>query len=208
MNARYVRSGCCDRDCSTVEKHCQPNAGALATCYALADNGTEGCGLCAQGTCQVDTFMAGVVTTVWDWLKQLNAHGFGGYHDWRLAKESGFNPGDNELETILLMPWPCTTDPLPCIDPIFGPTQPDLHWSATTKGPTGPTRPSDACSSTSCTATMATSASGARSTCGPCASPSSPRRGRAPAARRSPPARVAHAGCSRDAAACSRLSLS
>jgi hypothetical protein len=143
VNARYAWSGCCDHDCSTVATHCQPNAGASATCYALADNGTEGCGLCTSGTCQVDAFGIGVTTTVWDWLNQMNAYGFAGHHDWRLAKESGFNPGPQELESILLMPFPCTTDPLPCIDPIFGPTSPDTYWSATTKGPTGPTRPSD-----------------------------------------------------------------
>jgi hypothetical protein len=143
VNARYAWSGCCDRDCSTAERHCQPNAGASATCFALADNGTAGCGLCTSGTCEIDAFGLGIATTVWDWLTQMNAYGFAGHHDWRLPKESGFNPGPLELETILLMPFPCTTDPLPCIDPIFGPTSPDLYWSATTKGSTGPTRPSD-----------------------------------------------------------------
>jgi hypothetical protein len=142
VNARYAWSGCCDRDCSTVETHCQPNAGASATCFALAD-GAEGCGLCTTGTCYVDAFGVGT-TTVWDWLNQLNAYGFAGHHDWRLARESGFNPGERELETILLMPHPCTTDPLPCIDPIFGPTIADIYWSATTKGATGPGRPNDA----------------------------------------------------------------
>jgi hypothetical protein len=143
VNARYAWSGCCERDCSTVETHCQPNAGASATCFALAD-GAEGCGLCATGsTCYVDSFGL-ATTTVWDWLNQLNAYGFAGHHDWRLARESGFNPGPNELETILLMPHPCTTDPLPCIDPIFGPTMSDIYWSATTKGATGPGRPNDA----------------------------------------------------------------
>jgi hypothetical protein len=143
VNTRYAWAGCCDWDCSTVETHCQPNAAAVATCLALADNGTEGCQLCATGTCQVDVFMMGVQTTVWDWLNQVNADGFAGHSDWRLAKEWGFNTGPKELESILLMPYPCTTDPLPCIDPIFGPTMPDLYWSATTKGPTGPMRPSD-----------------------------------------------------------------
>jgi hypothetical protein len=143
VNNRYAWSGCCDFDCSTVETHCQPNAAASATCFALADNGTEGCGLCATGTCRVNAF--GIeTTTIWDWINQVNAYGFAGHDDWRLAKESGFNAGDRELESILLMPHPCTTDPLPCIDPIFGPTIPDIYWSATTKGPTGPGRPSDA----------------------------------------------------------------
>jgi hypothetical protein len=143
VSTLYVWSGCCDFDCSTVEKHCQPNAAASATCMALADNGTEGCGLCETGTCQM-TLLPGATTTVWDWLSHVNAYGFAGHDDWRLAKENGFNPGPNELESILLMPFPCTTDPLPCIDPIFGPTGTEFpYWSATTKGATGPTRPSD-----------------------------------------------------------------
>jgi len=35
-----------------------------------------------------------------------------------------------ELETILLVPYPCGTSP--CIDPIFGPTAANDYWSATT----------------------------------------------------------------------------
>jgi hypothetical protein len=140
---RYSWAGCCDWDCSTIENHCQPNAAAVDTCLALADNGTEGCSLCTTGTCRVDVFAVGAKTTVWDWLNEVNGYGFAGHSDWRLAKESGFNAGPKELESILLMPEPCTTGPLPCIDPIFGPTMPDNYWSATTKGPTGPTRPSD-----------------------------------------------------------------
>jgi hypothetical protein len=38
--------------------------------------------------------------------------------------------GDRELESILLAPFPCGTSP--CVDPIFGPTAPELYWSATT----------------------------------------------------------------------------
>ncbi len=34
-----------------------------------------------------------------------------------------------ELESIVLAPFPCGTDP--CIDPIFGPTASSLYWSAT-----------------------------------------------------------------------------
>jgi hypothetical protein len=144
VEARYPWSGCCDFDCSTVEKHCQPDAAASATCFALADNGTEGCGMCATGTCQTNFFDTGATTTVWGWLNKVNADNFAGHDDWRLAKENGFNPGPNELETILLRPEPCNTGGAPCIDPIFGPTKAESYWSATTKGATGPTRPSDA----------------------------------------------------------------
>jgi hypothetical protein len=142
VTARYPWAGCCDYDCTTVATHCQPDAAASATCMALAE-GTEGCGLCATGTCMTNFFDSGATTTVWGWLNKVNADAFAGHADWRLAKENGFNPGSHELESILLMPFPCTTDPLPCIDPIFGPTMPETYWSATTKGATGPTRPSD-----------------------------------------------------------------
>jgi hypothetical protein len=40
------------------------------------------------------------------------------------------------LESILLSPFPCGTSP--CIDAIFGPTAPNIYWSATTFAP-GPT---------------------------------------------------------------------
>ena len=56
---------------------------------------------------------------------------FAGHDDWRLPREAGISAtGDRELESILLAPFPCGTQP--CIDPIFGPTAPDLYWSATT----------------------------------------------------------------------------
>ena len=49
--------------------------------------------------------------------------GFAGHSDWRL-------PSVTELQTILLAPSPCAARP--CIDPVFGPTAPDIYWSVTT----------------------------------------------------------------------------
>lgn len=47
---------------------------------------------------------------------------FAGQCDWRL-------PTLEELQTILSTPYPCATSP--CIDPIFGMTQPFNYWTAT-----------------------------------------------------------------------------
>jgi hypothetical protein len=48
---------------------------------------------------------------------------FAGHCDWRL-------PTSAELQTILLEPFLCGTQP--CIDPIFGSTQSSVYWSSTT----------------------------------------------------------------------------
>src|SRR5262249_25913727 len=74
-------------------------------------------------------------TAYTDFLVKLNTPPcFAGHCDWRLPSEEGHNPpgtGANELESILLAPFPCGTSP--CIDPIFGPTVADAtFWSATT----------------------------------------------------------------------------
>jgi Protein of unknown function (DUF1566) len=92
----------------------------------------------------VDPFDFGAITTVWDWLSQVNAANFAGHSDWRLPSEEACNScwsgpftytcgscTPHELETILLAPHPCEIAH-PCIDSIFGPTRDDNHWSAST----------------------------------------------------------------------------
>jgi len=71
-------------------------------------------------------------TAFTDFLVKLNTPPcFAGHCDWRLPSEDGRNgSGPNELESILLAPYPCGTRP--CIDPIFGPTVDYKYWSATT----------------------------------------------------------------------------
>jgi hypothetical protein len=124
VNNRYVWAGCCEDGCATM---CQPNEAAAATCLAMAEAGTDGCAAqCPTGGCFVGR--AGAVTTIFDWINQLNAENFAGHGDWRVPAEAGFNPsGARELESILTLP--CTT--VPCIDPIFGPTANARYWSRT-----------------------------------------------------------------------------
>ena len=66
-----------------------------------------------------------------EWISEVNDRtndpnaqaGLGGHSDWRV-------PTIVELQTILLAPSPCGTNP--CIDPIFGPTTSAPAWSSTT----------------------------------------------------------------------------
>jgi hypothetical protein len=58
-----------------------------------------------------------------DFLSTLNTACFAGHCDWRL-------PTIEELQTILLEPFRCATDP--CIDAIFGPAIDANYWSSTT----------------------------------------------------------------------------
>ena len=132
----YTWAGCCNGVCSFEENWCQPNAAAAATC--ASHGGTVGCSTC-RGTCDVDPAGLGAITTVWDWVSQLNAANFAGHSDWRLPSEAGRNTcptcNPRELETILLSPPPCGTQP-PCIAPIFGPTVSSLYWSSTSDATT------------------------------------------------------------------------
>src|SRR5438093_853116 len=79
---------------------------------------------------------------VWDWLNRVNAANYAGHSDWRLPSEAGCNScysdhacscSPNELDTILLAPRDCYATP--CIDPIFGPTEQFIYWSASISAP-------------------------------------------------------------------------
>jgi hypothetical protein len=135
VTALYAWAGCCDGDCSSITTFCQPNAAAAATCAAGSDGGAQGCSTCAAGhTCNVDVDLVGIPTTVWDWINQLNAANFAGHDDWRLPSQAGNNTPSAAVELqplIDLMALGCGIDQ-PCIDPIFGPTAADAHFSATT----------------------------------------------------------------------------
>jgi hypothetical protein len=141
VNNLYSWAGCCNGDCSTVANFCQPNAAAATTCAAHADGGTQGCSTCASGTCNVDPFSDGALTTVWDWLNQVNAATFAGHSDWRLPSEGGNNSpstGGKELESIFDGSAPgCGTGlSSSCINAIFGPSaeaeSAGNYWSAST----------------------------------------------------------------------------
>ena len=139
----YPWSGSCS---GASSKACQPNLAAETACKAQTDMAywASGCEQCTggEGTCTVGPPS---IATVWDWLGQVNAANYAGHNDWRLPSESGCNtcwigspsfsctgcltPSAHELETILVSPYPCGTDP--CIDPIFGPTG-GSYWSAST----------------------------------------------------------------------------
>jgi len=97
------------------------------SCLATAEVGTDGCtDTCPTGGCF--TGRSGAITTIFDWVNQLNAENFAGHDDWRIPTEAAFNPsGSSELSSILESP--CTGDL--CIDPIFGPTIGTGYWSRT-----------------------------------------------------------------------------
>lgn len=72
--------GCTTGSCTGTEPVCQPNAEAANACSS-ATGGALGCAQCSSGTCNVDPFTQGAMTTIWDWLDQLNASNFAGYSD-------------------------------------------------------------------------------------------------------------------------------
>jgi hypothetical protein len=130
--------------CSGNTALCQPNAGASLACTTQT-GGAVGCDQCASGTCIVDPDHGGAVTTIWDWLNQVNASGFAGYDDWRIPTV-GYQGDMPELETILLpQSYPCSAVP-PVFKTNCNPNSPstlgctvtscsctaDTYWSATT----------------------------------------------------------------------------
>jgi len=112
VNNRYTWAGLC----TGSNALCQPNPAAAAAC-SDATAGALGCAVCSAGaTCNVDPFAAGAVTTIWDWLVQLNASNFAGYNDWRIAA-TGQDGGAPELESILAQVPTCTSSP--CVASVF-----------------------------------------------------------------------------------------
>lgn len=87
---RYRWSGFCSID---TGKSCQPNAAAAAACTAGVEGDPTGCDECTggDGTCTVNS---PAITTVWNWVAQLNTASFAGHTDWRA-------PTRQELEAIL-----------------------------------------------------------------------------------------------------------
>ncbi len=107
---RYTWAGACSGNTAL----CQPNASAAAACSAQT-GGAQGCAECASGTCIVDPFQHSAVTTIWDWLSQLNEQGLAGYNDWRIPS-LGFQGGRAEFETILGPTSPPCDPALPAFD--------------------------------------------------------------------------------------------
>lgn len=128
VNNTYNWTGCCNGSCTSMFL-CQPEAASGTSCATLSDGGTLGCSTnCGSSTCFIGP---NAITTIWDWINQLNASNLAGHSDWRIPSEGGNNfppTGSNELETILVTP--CVSSP--CIDPIFGPTRPSVYWSSST----------------------------------------------------------------------------
>jgi hypothetical protein len=104
-------------ECTIGGVFCQPNAAAAAAC-STQTGGAYGCAECSSGTCDVDPYGRGAITTIWDWLAaDMNTPpGFAGYTDWRIP-EVNLHGGAEELERILYEPYPCGIDP--CVDPLF-----------------------------------------------------------------------------------------
>jgi hypothetical protein len=80
----------------------------------------------------------GAITTVWDWVNQLNVAAFAGHSDWRLATSAGSvgepTGAPAELESILDTALGlCAGGSGPCISPIFGAPPGPQFWSASTR---------------------------------------------------------------------------
>lgn len=101
----YPFSGTCSLEPTVL---CQPDSESSAACFAGVESDPTGCAPCGfgQGTCTV----ASPGMTIWQWLGELNAAGFAGHDDWRIAKVE-------ELATIRVADW--TTAATPVVDGAF-----------------------------------------------------------------------------------------
>jgi hypothetical protein len=133
VDNRYAWAGRCSLDTGVL---CQPNTEAAATCAARS-GGAVGCTACgaSEGGCELPL---GAITTIWDWLNQINIASFAGHSDWRLATVAGSFSAQTgepaELESIY-DPGSCGGGGGACINPVFGPTISGLtgsYWSAST----------------------------------------------------------------------------
>lgn len=131
----YVWAGRCSLDSSFV---CQPDPAAAATCTSLS-GALFGCAQCpvGQGTCEID---APGITTVWDWVNQVNAAVFAGHADWRLPTSGGCcgTPTSDaaEIEAIYdLQGGACGGGAGGCTNAVFGPTASWWYHSASVRGP-------------------------------------------------------------------------
>lgn len=131
----YTWAGQCTLDQSVL---CQPNAAAATTC-AAETGGAFGCAECGpgEGTCSVELFTTGIVTTIWDWVNQLNATAFAGRTDWRLSTSAGCCGAPTgaaaELESLVDLMQPQCGDASnadACIAPMFGPTIANVYWTS------------------------------------------------------------------------------
>lgn len=127
----YSWAGRCTLDATVL---CQPDAAAAATCTAQA-GGVTGCAECGigEGTCDVDPFGQSAITTVWDWLNQLNAANFAGHGDWRLptgASPNAGSPADPPAELASLADHPCGFDW--CVHPALGLAADTEYWTSST----------------------------------------------------------------------------
>jgi len=93
---------------------CQPDAAAERTCNA-ATGGAAGCARCpGAAICQPINGL----TTVWQWLNQINGANFAGHNDWRIPT-IGRDGGAVQLETIIDTSVAGCGSGVPCIAPAF-----------------------------------------------------------------------------------------
>jgi streptogramin lyase len=93
---------------------CQPDAAAAGTC-SIATGGAIGCDQCkGAAICQPINGL----TTVWQWLNQINASGFTGHSDWQLPTV-GRDGGTAQLEAIVDTSVSGCGSGVPCVTPAF-----------------------------------------------------------------------------------------